>query len=78
MPAYTPSPQFRDQAPYKLGVLLVNSGTPDSLTSAGVRSFLRRLLRDRRTIEVTRAIWCWVLYFIILPSRPRRVLPKYR
>ena len=32
-----------------------------------MRRFLRRLLRDRRTIEVPRAIWCWILYFIILP-----------
>jgi ferrochelatase len=59
-------------------VLLVNSGTPDSLTAGGVRRFLRRLLRDRRTIEVPRGIWCWILYFIILPTRPARVLPKYR
>jgi ferrochelatase len=78
MQKYTPSPQYRDEAPYKAGVLLVNSGTPDSLTARGVRRFLRRLLRDRRTIEVPRAIWCWVLYCIILPLRPARVLPKYR
>jgi protoporphyrin/coproporphyrin ferrochelatase len=78
MPQYTPSPEFRDAGPYKAGVLLVNSGTPDSLTAGGVRSFLRRLLRDRRTIEVPRAIWCWILYCIILPLRPARVLPKYR
>ena len=47
-------------------------------TPAGVRRFLRRLLRDRRTIEVPRAIWCWILYFIILPLRPIGVVPKYR
>ena len=78
MASFEPSPAYRDAGPYKTGVLLVNSGTPDSLTAAGVRSFLRRLLRDRRTIEVSRAIWCWILYFIILPLRPARVLPKYR
>jgi protoporphyrin/coproporphyrin ferrochelatase len=78
MPQYTASPAYRDQGPYKQGVLLVNSGTPDSLTAGGVRRFLRRLLRDRRTIEVPRAIWCWILYFIILPLRPARVLPKYQ
>src|SRR5512147_1263275 len=78
MPTFTPSPQYRDEGPYKTGVLLVNSGTPDSLTAGGVRSFLRRLLRDRRTIEVPRVIWCWILYGIILPLRPARVLPKYR
>jgi protoporphyrin/coproporphyrin ferrochelatase len=78
MAQYTPSEKYRDEGPYRAGVLLVNSGTPDSLTAGGVRSFLRRLLRDRRTIEVPRAIWCWILYFIILPLRPARVLPKYR
>lgn len=78
MAKFSPSPAFRDQGPYRSGVLLVNSGTPDSLDAGGVRRFLRRLLRDRRTIEVPRAIWCWVLYFIILPLRPARVLPKYR
>jgi protoporphyrin/coproporphyrin ferrochelatase len=78
MAQYTASPAYRDQGPYKQGVLLVNSGTPDSLTASGVRRFLRRLLRDRRTIEVPRAIWCWILYCIILPLRPARVLPKYR
>ncbi|MEO8315061.1 MAG: ferrochelatase [Pseudomonadota bacterium] len=78
MAKYTPSPDYRDEGPYKVGVLLVNSGTPDALTAGGVRNFLRRLLRDRRTIEVPRAIWCWILYCIILPLRPARVLPKYR
>ena len=78
MPSFSPSPLYRNEGPYLRGVLLVNSGTPDTLTAAGVRSFLRRLLRDRRTIEVSRAIWCWVLYFIVLPLRPVRVLPKYR
>jgi len=78
MADYAPSPEYRDSGPYKLGVLLVNSGTPDSLTGSGVRAFLRGLLRDRRTIELSRAIWCPLLYFIILPLRPRRVLPKYR
>ena len=78
MTSFSASPAFRDQGPYRSGVLLVNSGTPDSLDARGVRSFLRRLLRDRRTIEVPRAIWCWILYLIILPLRPSRVLPKYR
>lgn len=78
MPKYQPSPAYKDAGPYRTGVLLVNSGTPDSLSTSGVRAFLRRLLRDRRTIEVPRGIWCWILYGIILPTRPARVLPKYR
>ena len=78
MSGFSPSPAFRDQGPYRSGVLLVNSGTPDSLDARGIRDFLRRLLGDRRTIEVPRAIWNWILYLGILPLRPARVLPKYR
>lgn len=78
MPEYMPSPAFRDAGPYRTGVLLVNSGTPDSLTTAGVRNFLRRLLSDRRTIETPRLLWNLILYGVILPLRPARVLPKYR
>jgi ferrochelatase len=78
MPEFEPSPAYRDAGPYRTGVLLVNSGTPDALTAAGVRDFLRRLLADRRTIETPRLIWNLILYGIILPLRPTRVLPKYR
>jgi len=78
MPDYQPSPQYRDAGPYRTGVLLVNSGTPDALTAAGIRNFLRRLLSDRRTIETPRLIWNLILYGVILPLRPSRVLPKYQ
>lgn len=78
MPRYEPAPQFRDAPPWRTGVLLVNSGTPDALTAGGVRTFLRRLLSDRRTIEVPRLVWNPILYGPILTLRPVRVLPKYR
>jgi ferrochelatase len=78
MPSYEPSPEYRDAGPYRTGVLLVNSGTPDALTTSAVRDFLRRLLSDRRTIETPRLIWNPILYGAILPLRPSRVVPKYR
>jgi protoporphyrin/coproporphyrin ferrochelatase len=78
MPEFQPSPAFVDAGPYRTGLLLVNSGTPDRLTTGGVRNFLRRLLSDPRTIEVPRLIWNPILYGVILTTRPLRVLPKYR
>jgi protoporphyrin/coproporphyrin ferrochelatase len=74
---YSASPLYTDTAP-ATGVLLVNSGTPDSLTAGGVRSFLRGLLGDPRTIELPRALWLPILYGAILPLRPLRVVHKYR
>ena len=78
MPRYFPSPGYDDADTTRAGVLLVNSGTPDSLTPRGVRSFLRGLLGDRRTIELPRALWFPILYGAILPLRPFRVVHKYR
>ncbi|MEO7773835.1 MAG: ferrochelatase [Steroidobacteraceae bacterium] len=78
MANYSSSPQYRDTGAYRTGVLLVNSGTPDTLTTRHVRSFLKGLLGDRRTIEVSRLLWLPILYGIILPLRPRRSARKYR
>lgn len=78
MSHYSPSPAFTGTSGGKLGVLLVNSGTPDTLDAGGIRDFLRRLLSDPRTIELPRALWLPILHLAILPLRPARVLPKYR
>ncbi len=62
----------------RIGVLLVNSGTPDSLSLADVRSFLGGLLSDPRVIEAPRAVWFPILYGVILRTRPRMISQKYR
>src|ERR1044071_883413 len=77
MPRYEGSPQYTHAGSGRLGVLLVNSGTPDSLTTRDVRSFLKGLLGDRRTIELSRWLWLPILYGIILPLRPSRSAKKY-
>lgn len=65
-------------APSQLTVLLVNSGTPDSLSWGGVWSFLRSLLSDPRLIELPRWLWLPILHLIILPIRSGRVAKLYR
>lgn len=62
----------------KDAVLLVNLGTPEQPTPAGVRKFLREFLSDRRVVEVPRPIWLFILYAIILPFRPRKVARAYQ
>lgn len=61
----------------KTGVLLVNLGTPDTPTAPAIRSFLREFLSDRRVVEAPRLIWLPVLYGVILPFRPRRLVHTY-
>jgi ferrochelatase len=65
-------------APERIGVLLVNLGTPDSPSYFAVQRFLREFLRDRRVINTSRLIWLPLLYGLILPFRPFRTARKYR
>ncbi len=75
--SYVSSPEFRHDGTERIGVLLVNSGTPASLATRDVRRFLRGLLSDRRVVELPRALWLPVLYSLILPTRPYFSARKY-
>lgn len=75
---YISSPDFRHDGAERIGVLLVNSGSPDSLSTADVRRFLRGLLSDPRVVELPRLLWLPLLHGVILRTRPARVAHKYR
>ena len=75
---YISSPDFHHDAAERIGVLLVNSGTPRSPEPRDVRRFLRRMLSDPRIVELPRALWLPILHGLVLPFRPRRSARKYR
>jgi ferrochelatase len=78
MPKYVgPSQTSRDQ-PERIGVLLVNLGTPDDPTPAAVRRFLAEFLGDPRVVEAPRWWWLPVLHGVILRIRPARSAHAYR
>jgi ferrochelatase len=56
----------------RIGVLLVNLGTPDATDYFSMRRYLKEFLSDRRVIEENRLKWWLVLNLIILSVRPRR------
>ncbi|MDK9696686.1 MAG: ferrochelatase [Siculibacillus sp.] len=56
----------------RVGVLLVNLGTPNATDYWSMRRYLKEFLSDRRVIEVPRAIWWPILNLIILTTRPSR------
>ncbi|ANG97040.1 ferrochelatase [Brucella pseudogrignonensis] len=56
----------------KVGVLLVNLGTPDGTSYAPMRRYLAEFLSDRRVIEWPRLFWYPILYGIVLNTRPKR------
>jgi protoporphyrin/coproporphyrin ferrochelatase len=61
----------------KIGVLLVNLGTPDAADAESVRRYLKEFLSDPRVIEDQGLIWQAVLNGIILRIRPRRKARDY-
>src|SRR6478752_7449133 len=64
--------------PQRIGVLLVNLGTPDRADTRGVRVYLKEFLSDPRVIEDQGLKWKLVLNGIILRIRPRRKARDYR
>jgi ferrochelatase len=56
----------------KIGVLLLNLGTPDGTDYWSMRRYLKQFLSDRRVIEVPRLLWWPLLNLIILTIRPGR------
>lgn len=57
--------------PRKLGVLLLNLGTPEGTDYWSMRRYLREFLSDRRVIDVNPVLWQLLLNTVILSRRPR-------
>ncbi len=62
----------------RVGVLLVNLGTPDAPTSSAVRRYLAQFLSDRRVVELPSVVWQPILRAIVLAVRPRKSARAYR
>jgi ferrochelatase len=56
----------------RIGVLLVNLGTPDATDFWSMRRYLKEFLSDKRVIEENSLLWKFVFNVIILTLRPRR------
>jgi ferrochelatase len=61
----------------KVGVLLVNLGTPDGTDYTSMRRYLREFLTDRRVIEWSPWKWYPILFGIVLNTRPQKVGKAY-
>jgi ferrochelatase len=61
----------------KIGVLLINLGTPDAPEVGAVRRYLAEFLSDRRVIEIPPIAWKPILHGFILRTRPRKSAEAY-
>ncbi len=65
-------------APRRMGVLLINLGTPDAPTVPAVRRYLAEFLSDRRVVEIPPVIWQIILRGFILNTRPQKSAEAYQ
>ena len=68
---------FPKEPPYahgstpKIGVLIINLGSPEAATPAAVRTYLREFLSDPYVVEIPRPVWWLILNLFILTTRPK-------
>ncbi|HEY9050057.1 MAG TPA: ferrochelatase [Gammaproteobacteria bacterium] len=62
----------------RIGILLVNLGSPEAPTTSAVRKYLAEFLWDPRVIEVPRLLWWLILHGVILRIRPPRTAKNYK
>ena len=77
MTYYLNEPAHSHGSPARVGILLINLGTPEAPTAAALRPYLKQFLGDRRVVEIPRLIWWLILNGIILNIRPRKSAAKY-
>jgi protoporphyrin/coproporphyrin ferrochelatase len=61
----------------RVGVLIVNLGSPDAPDSDSVRRYLKEFLSDPRVVEIPWILWQPVLRGFVLTTRPRKSAEAY-
>ncbi len=61
----------------RIGVLLINLGTPDAADVGAVRRYLAQFLSDRRVVELPPLIWQPILWGAVLTTRPKKSAEAY-
>lgn len=72
-----PEPPFSHGASPRIGVLLINLGTPEAPTPAAVRAYLKEFLSDPRVVEIPRILWWPILNLFVLTTRPTASARRY-
>jgi protoporphyrin/coproporphyrin ferrochelatase len=61
----------------KIGIMLINLGTPDAPEERAVRRYLAEFLSDRRVVEIHPLAWKPILHGIVLRTRPKKSAEAY-
>ena len=64
--------------PRRVGVLLINLGTPDAPDAPSVRRYLAEFLSDPRVVELPKLLWQPILRGAVLTTRPKKSAHAYQ
>ena len=78
MTSYLNHTNYTHGSKERIGVLLVNLGSPDDPGVKSVRKFLDEFLWDPRVVEMSRPLWWLILHGVILRFRPRKTAAMYK
>jgi ferrochelatase len=78
MSTFAGAENFKHDKQTRIGVMLVNLGTPDDTSVKAVRRYLDEFLSDPRVVEFPRILWWLVMQLFILRFRPRKVAEAYK
>ena len=78
MSTFAGAEDFKHDKQARIGVMLVNLGTPDDTSVRAVRRYLDEFLSDPRVVEFPRFLWWLVMHLFILRFRPRKVAQAYK
>jgi ferrochelatase len=74
---FRPEPAHLQGTTPRVGVLLVNLGTPTAPTPVALRAYLAEFLWDERVVEIPRFLWGPILFGVVLNVRPKKSAEKY-
>ena len=77
MSHFAPEPPYTHGTPTRIGILLINLGSPEAPTPEAVRAYLREFLSDPHVVEIPRPLWWLILHFYVLRTRPKQSAARY-
>jgi ferrochelatase len=77
MGLFAKEPPFAHGSTPKIGILLINLGSPDAATPGAVRRYLREFLSDPYVVEIPRPVWWLILNLFVLTTRPKASAARY-
>ncbi|UMM63775.1 ferrochelatase [Aristophania vespae] len=73
-----PLPHSSSSSEGRVGVLLINLGTPEATDYFSVRRYLKEFLSDRRVVEMPPLLWQPILQSFVLTRRPFKTGKNYK